>query len=166
MTSPDTVDIRIGISNGSGLDDAEEVLRKHGARNVEVHEREGVVPLIIPIVIAASIGTSALTQLVRFWLEKSECQQILDFRGGKLKMVDDCDHKNGKVIVVADKDTSVVISSVPEVMNLTEIAKTAITKGAEAAKAAVEAAGGKADVEETPSPLKTDLAAISRDWLP
>ncbi len=64
--------------------------------------------------------------------------------------------RNGKILVFADKDTVVQIDDVPELLDLTDIAKTALTGGANAAKEAVDAAKGAAQVTKPDDPPTKD----------
>ncbi|MCC5953438.1 MAG: hypothetical protein JJU45_15210 [Acidimicrobiia bacterium] len=104
-----------------------------------------LVPVIGGILTAAAVAT-----LMDWLLAKDECRQAVDFRGDEIKFVTNCDIKDGKVFVIANEGQQVTIHDVPPLLDITAVAKQAVTEGAAAAKAAIEAAGGKADVEARP----------------
>lgn len=111
--------------------------------------REKEVAAVLPLVGAVLVGSltaAAFAQIANWILRNDECQQIMDFRGDEIDVKVNCEIRNGRIIVVAKEGETVEISDVPDLIDFTEIAKTAITEGAAAAKAAVEAAGGTAEV--------------------
>ena len=139
------VAFRIGIADEALANEIEAWLETNGGSDLEVQDLHGLLPLI-PIVIGGSIAAAAITSLIFYIRSKGECQQLFDFRSGEIKHHIDCRFKNGRIIVIADNNQQVEISDVPSAINFTEIAKTAITAGADAAKGAIEAMGGKAEV--------------------
>lgn len=147
-TNEARVSFSIGLDDGEVADDLQNWLTENGATELSREMRKGILP-IIPIVIGGSIAAAAIAQLVIRIRDNYECQQLFDFRSNGIKHVVDCRFKNGKILIIADKDQQVEITEAPDILDFTEIAKTAATAGADAAKAAVEAAGGKAGVTKT-----------------
>ncbi|MFT3834815.1 MAG: hypothetical protein QM711_16105 [Micropruina sp.] len=135
---------------------AADELRSHGAE-VTVEEPppgRAVVPFI-PVVLAAVLAVGAVINFIQWWRDNHQYEQIITFKDGKLD-VTIVPVRNGKILVFADKDTAVQITSTSPLLDLTEIAKAALTKGAEAAAKAANAVGAVAAMVQ-PADLRTRL---------
>ncbi len=151
MTTTGTVSVRARVSDEAMAADVETWLTDKDAADVHRVREEGILP-IVGAVIAGTVAVAGATTLVMWIRDKFACQQLVDARGDDVEIVTDCDHRNGKIIVIADKGQVVSITDPPDVFDITEVAKTALSSGADVAKAAIEAAGGEAKVEPNPDP--------------
>lgn len=143
----DTTEVEFSFSDLVLADEAKGLLGE-GEGQLEDVEVAGILP-IVGAVIAGAIAAAAVTKIVTHIIQTRQCQQIIDARSGKVEVTVNCEIRNGRIIFIADKDQQLVVTEVPDVFNATDVAKQALTEGASVAKAAIEAAGGKAEVEET-----------------
>ena len=135
---------------------AADELRSHGAE-VTVEEPppgRAVVPFI-PVVLTAVLAVGAVINFIQWWRVNHQYEQIITFKDEQLD-VTIVPVRNGKILVFADKDTAVQITSMSPLLDLTEIAKAALTKGAEAAAKAANAVGAVATMVQ-PADLRTRL---------
>ncbi len=147
--------IEIRVDSSGASDEVAAYLAEQGAVGIEQSEEVGVLPVIgLPFVIAALVGTAGLTSIVVWIITHFGCLVVIDARGEDVKVNRHCEDRSGRVILVADEKTKIEVSNVPPLINFTDIVKTAVEKGAGAAKTAAEAAGGVAKVlaPETPVP--------------
>ena len=117
---------------------------------------------LIPIVIVAVIAGAAIVEFVEWWRIHHQAEQIINYHDGKVDVQIVHEIKNGKILVFADKDTVVQIDNADPPLNLTDVAKAAVTGGASAAADKAKEAGKDASVE-TPDdpPTKKALQAIA-----
>lgn len=112
----------------------------------EAEPREAVA--LLPIVIAAVIGSSALAALVMKIRQKFGCQVLIDARGEEIDKQVDCSVRDGRVIVLAKDGVRVEIIEAPEIMDFTAIAEAAIGGASgNAVQQAAEAAGAKVELK-------------------
>jgi hypothetical protein len=153
MAGPeDTISIQIGTDSTEHSETVQRWLSEAGATVTDVTDnrgKKGILPLI-PIVIAAAVAAGAAMDFVRKWRIEHQSEQIITYRDGELKIQIVDKIKNGKIIILAAKDTVVQIDKEPDNINLTDIAKTALSDGADAAKEMIDKAGGKATVTQGP----------------
>lgn len=123
--------------------------------------RPGIVPFI-PLVIGIAIGVAALARVIAFLIERFNYEQIITYHDGKVTIQVVKEIRNGKILIFADKDTVVQINNVDPPIDLTEIAKAAISAGASDAADKAKDAGKDASVEKpTDDATKKALVAIS-----
>lgn len=142
-----TQDVRVTIVVGEDSKEAREVeqfLADAGASEINTtgEDELGIAPILI--IVGAIAGVTAVADLVRRWIDKTRCQQLIDARGDEIKVTKNCDIKDGRIIVVSADDQKVEIHDVPDGIDVTKILEAALKSGADAVKAAAEAAGAKA----------------------
>jgi hypothetical protein len=147
------VQVSIGTDSAERAGVYESDLKAAGATSVATHDHSnenGILP-IIAIVVGAVVVAGAISDLIRKWKDHGQPEQIISYHDGKVDVqIVDKIH-NGKIIVVADKDTVVQIDDLPDSVNITDIAKAAVSAGAGSASDAVKKAGGKASVQPASS---------------
>lgn len=143
----DPIKVSIQVSNSEEAREVEALLKEAGA--AEVHTtgegEQGILPIIIAVIgIAAG---AALADAIRRWRESHMCQEIIDARDPKGDVVikQNCDIKDGRIIVLTSDDQKVEIHEVPDGIDINKIVEAAIKSGADAVKAAADAVGAKAD---------------------
>jgi len=136
----------IDLTNAADADEIEAALKEAGATDIQrVESPEDFIELVIIGAILAGAGIAEVVNKIRV---SRGCQQIITFHKGKLRVRNDCRHRNGQIIVIADAGMQVVITKMPQVLDLTKVATAALTAGADAAKAVVESHGGAATIEK------------------
>jgi hypothetical protein len=124
-------------------DEVEQGLLKEGASDIErrTGERGDRILPLIPIVIGATIGVTALANLVISIRGHSQCRTLIDARKDELEQRIDCRIKDGRIIIVANDGTQVQIIDAPDAFDLTEVLKAGVSSTGDAVKTAAEAAG-------------------------
>jgi len=143
MNSQRQVDITFKVDDAEEARKVELDLREAGAE--EIHSNagdEGILPILI-VVGAIAVVTAAADAIER-WRKGHQCQQLIDARGDNIVVSKDCTMKNGRIIVVASDNLKVEISDVPDGLDIGKVLEAALSSGADAVKAAAEAAGAKA----------------------
>lgn len=131
-------------------------LAEQGATEIEESRVEGVIPVLLPFVVAALIGAAGITSIVIYIGIRRGCLVVVDARGDDVKVKQHCEIRDGRVILVAGDDTKIELKDVPPLLDFTKIATTVVEQGAEAAKSAAEAAGATAKVLAPDTPLPAD----------
>jgi hypothetical protein len=149
MTSDDQDLIPVSIQLGDPdlAVQIEAWLTEHGARDVDSYEQHGILP-ILPFVVAGVIAVTAITSLVMWIRDKTQCQILIDATTQPVRKEVDCSVRDGRIIVVTGKGTKVHIENVPPAIDLTAIIKAAMGGKADDVAAAAKAAGGSARVDE------------------
>jgi hypothetical protein len=141
-------DIRLG--DEALADEIQRWLEDQEAEGIRRREEHGILP-ILPIVIGAVIAAGGLATLVMFIRAKTRCQVLIDARGKTIHKEIDCKIRDGRLIILTKDGEKVEVVEAPEILDLTEITKAALTAGAEAVKAAAEAAGAKVVASPLPA---------------
>jgi hypothetical protein len=142
------VEIQAVLSDEVIAAEVEYWLAEHNASDVDrKHQEESGFLPVVAIVVACTIASAALAELVLHIREKFQCQQIINAQGTKVEISTQCDHRNGKIIVLAAEGVVLSITDPGNLLDITDVAKTAASAGAEVAKAIVERGGGMATVE-------------------
>jgi hypothetical protein len=146
--SIELIQIHIGTDSDDRADTLQEWLRGVGATDITDNKGElqvQVFPLILIVIGGAIAGGKAL-DFVRNWRLEHQSEQIITYRDGRvdIQIIDKI--KNGKIIILADEGTVVEVEKVPDNVDLTAVAKAAITQGADAARDMINKAGGTAVV--------------------
>jgi molybdopterin/thiamine biosynthesis adenylyltransferase len=147
------VSVQIETDTHDQSDAIQAYLREAGASDIEVTDntdKVGFLPLI-PIVIAAVIGIDALVDIIRKCRIERQPEQVISYKDGKVNIRIVKGIKNGKIIILADKGTVVDVEKIPDNIDMTEVAKAALTVGADIAKEMIDKAGGKATVTQAPA---------------
>jgi hypothetical protein len=140
----DAFQVELVVDQVSELEGARQDLEEAGATKVHVPDDGGQDILPILVVIGVIAGITALADLVMRIRAKTSCQEIIDARDGKVKISKNCDFKDGKIIVISGDDQKVEVHDVPDGFDVTKVVEAALKGGADAVKAAAEAAGAKA----------------------
>ncbi|MBK8448240.1 MAG: hypothetical protein IPL41_16560 [Micropruina sp.] len=115
----------------------------------------------VPVILGAVLAAAAVLDFVEWWRASHQFEQIITYKDGVLH-VEIVPVKNGKIIVLADKDTVVELEGTDPLLDLTAIAKAALSGGAEAAATVARAAGAIAQVSRpTDQPTLDRLAELT-----
>ena len=159
MTDESATALSIGFSDEDDetADELAEWLRNNGGTDVVVHRNTGEPSILfIPLVVGVAIAAAALVKVVIWVHDHWQYEQVVTYHDGKAE-IQIVKIRNGKIIIFADKDTVVQLESVPDVLDLTDIAKTALGSAEKAAADAIKA-GAKAEVAPAPSDPETKTA--------
>lgn len=91
--------VELRLNDQDLADELEGVLKDQGVADVDTRTEEGILPLLLPIVVAAVIGIPALATLIEYIRGKHGCQQIIDARKEPIETQNDCNIRNGKIII-------------------------------------------------------------------
>ena len=139
--------IEIRVDSPEASQEVATYLKEQGAGDIEQSEDVGIVPVIgLPFVIAALVGAAGLASIVVYIARTFGCMVVVDARGDDIKVNRHCEIRGGRVILVAGEKTKIEVSEISPLFDFTAVAKTAVEQGAEAAKAAAEAAGATVKV--------------------
>jgi hypothetical protein len=139
----DMLKVEIKVDELPELDEVHDDLVAVGATDIEVPpEGQTVLPLLV--IVGAIAGAVALADLIMRLRAKTSCQEIIDARGESVKISKNCDFKDGRIVVISSDAQKVEIHDVPDGIDVTKIVEAALAGGAEAVKAAAEAAGARA----------------------
>jgi hypothetical protein len=140
------VRVRIVVDDSSEARDVESVLEESGASHIhtsgEGFENKGIVPILI--IVGAIAGVAAVADLVMRIRAKTQCQEVIDARQAEIKVTKNCDFRDGRIVVISADSQKVEIHDVPDGLDVTKVLEAALKGGADAVKAAAEAAGAKA----------------------
>ena len=135
--------MRLAVDAPAELAGAHEDLEAAGATEVHVPDEGGQDILPILAVVGVIAGVVALADLIDRIRKRSSCQEIVDARGDEVKITKNCDFRDGRIIVISADQQKVEIHDVPDGLDLTKVVEAALKGGADAVKAAAEAAGAK-----------------------
>jgi hypothetical protein len=130
-----------------------DVLEDAGASEVQTvggQERHGIAPILI--LVSTGAGPTAVADLVIRWRKAHLWQEIIDARGDKMRVSKDSSIKDGRIIVVSADDQKVEIHDVSGGIDVTRVREAALKSGADAVKAAADAAGRKASSPQPAAP--------------
>jgi hypothetical protein len=138
------IKVEFVVPDSEGAREAEELLKGAGAGEVKTtgEGQEGILPILI--VVGAIAAVAAAADAIERWRKGNMCQQTIDARKEKLVVSKDCSFKNGRIIVISPDDLKVEIHDVPDGIDISKVLTAALSSGADAVKAAAEAAGAKA----------------------
>jgi hypothetical protein len=126
--------------------EVESLMREQGASEVSVDVQEGIIPVLLPVVVAAVMGAGGIVAILAHIRKITMCQQIIDARSGDIETKNNCDRRDGSIVVLAGEGASVEITNVGPLVDLTKVYEAAIKGVPDAIKAAAEAVGGSATV--------------------
>lgn len=147
-TTNDAFDLEIEVSDPALAADIEAWLKKNDIEATP--PPEGILP-VIPIVIAAVIGVAGLARLIFYIRDKTRCQVIIDARSDTVRHQVDCSIRDGKIVVLTKDGEKVDIQGAPEILDVTEIARAAVSGSADAVKKAADAVGAIVRTEPVPA---------------
>lgn len=116
-------------------------LERDGAQQVDVVSIDGIDPTLLPTIVTAVMVSAGSVSTFIVWLRRqTRCAMIIDARNDRLNITYDCKDRRGRTIIVCDENTRVNILDPGYLLDFGELAKIAVTKGAEAISAVAQGA--------------------------
>jgi hypothetical protein len=128
MACGESIAVEVFVDSEEHASEVESSLQEAGAIDIGRLEQHGILP-IIGIVVGAVIAVTAAADLVSRILKRRECQEIIDVSSGSLKISENCKRKDGSITVITKEGIEVEITNVPDGIDVTKIAESAISGG-------------------------------------
>lgn len=141
------VRFELRLDNPEMADELKGFLEEQGASDVVEERMLGILPGL-GIVIVGVIAAAGIAQVANYVHRTWGCQQTIDARHNPVKQTIDCKVRNGTVVTISENGT-VALTDVPDLIDITEVIKAALSTGknvAEAVKKAAEDLGAKAEI--------------------
>jgi hypothetical protein len=123
-------------------------LKDNDAEQINIVNVKNIDAAILPsIVTAVMLGFAGLSTILVWLRRQTGCAMIVDARNGRLSITYDCRDRRGRTIIVCDENTKVEVLDPEYLLDLGELAKLAVTKGAEAVSAVARDASIEFSIE-------------------